>query len=726
MMKKFLFWIVLFCVLVPLMISPVVARSETVSYDFTWAETFTTGAGGASPMGAPNFLSVISTSEYPNCTGIKNIYSISSAGGFGADAGYPSITNWQGYATINNIKTYAGTIIATGGTITWTWDSTTNKVTYHLSLPDGLDLRTINSTEGNANVNGKGWNISYVGEAGRGMYGVYIPTWHNMTSQGSPGSGVPRCGLYPAAGYGSYYQGAWLGTQYNDWDVPFNMNIQNDETFPDRIMVTVDRGTSYQFTLKNGAGGTVVAYGIPISLSPMNFTGIVTSPYIFEISDVLGRKYTFLSYGVGNYTVVVNPSSIALGSSTQGLLISPAVTFDAVTHINWRAYYPGSTSPSSLFESGTQNRLDYVKIDGTWFGYNASAGLYNINKGTTMPNPVTIIPEFAGNVTIECTVTITDGTQQAPKAFLMVGQGMGLGNVDLKGIDSANGNLISDVTFSVKNLATSAWSNRTVDGVRTIQYPVGTILYVESTATGYTKATLTRDVLSGNETWTMQMYKGLGSTDINITELNVVVKDYTLLTPIANAGILLSDGQYKITGPSGTQTFNVTNGTSISIDASAAGYNGGRVYITPTGAMYVKVMFLQRTVPTLTPTPYPTPTAIPTPTPVVTVPGYQPITGNFTGFWSPFMNAAVAMGANPGEVGILMALILTFAGLVIGSIGPSMFVGAIVINPLGGEIGAILGIISSVAFNFFPLYLAIIVVVGLILYVSLRVYGVTH
>jgi hypothetical protein len=84
------------------------------------------------------------------------------------------------------------------------------------------------------------------------------------------------------------------------------------------------------------------------------------------------------------------------------------------------------------------------------------------------------------------------------------------------------------------------------------------------------------------------------------------------------------------------------------------------------------------------------------------------------------------MGADPGYVGILMALFLAFAGLVVGSIGPSMFTSTIVFNPVGGEIGALLGVAGSVAFGFFPLYIAIIVVVGLILYVSLRVYGVTR
>jgi hypothetical protein len=180
------------------------------------------------------------------------------------------------------------------------------------------------------------------------------------------------------------------------------------------------------------------------------------------------------------------------------------------------------------------------------------------------------------------------------------------------------------------------------------------------------------------------------------------------------------------TGDNGIATFQVYNNTLYQVSASKTGYNPLSKYVTVISGT-VATTELQLTPTFVKPTTTVT-TAIPTATP--TIPGYTPApggaVGNFTGFWAPFQNLAIAMGADPGYVGILMALVLTFGGLIVGSIGPSMFTSTIVVNPIGGEVGALLGITSSVAFGFFPVYMAIIVVVCLILYVSLRVYGVTR
>jgi hypothetical protein len=109
--------------------------------------------------------------------------------------------------------------------------------------------------------------------------------------------------------------------------------------------------------------------------------------------------------------------------------------------------------------------------------------------------------------------------------------------------------------------------------------------------------------------------------------------------------------------------------------------------------------------------------ALLTPRPTTTLYGYQPSYGNFTGFWAPFENMGVAMGAQPNEVGVLMMFMLIIGFLILGGWAA---------GALGAEVGVVAGMVCSVAFGFLPFAISIAVIAILCLYGALRIWGVTR
>lgn len=513
----------------------------------------------------------------------------------------------------------------------------------------------------------------------------------------------------------------------NDWSVS-----KDTVTGKTNINVTKIFGSTKYPSIVNISSGTTVFYDDG-SLNRVN-VGTITflSPVTLRITDFLGRLWS-QKFFASNYTFSVDPASINNGATITARLGSSNGLFTDLIGTTYNYIDPDGTKKPLVDPENSDYMQTYDLRGGHWYQYDLATHTSLIDKGTTLPNPIYATADWGpGAYTIECYLYKDDGDIQRLTAPLSISTtaANNTQKLTIMAMDYLYGNLIEGAAIHVKNLGTGIWTNRTgaSTGAEDFYYPYYSNLYIEATAGGYLPANRNWQVTGVPvDSVSLIMYPGV-TPPITNTSLFVSIFNGATGAGLEGAMVTLSDGQFKITPNSGVATFTVLNGSTYQISASKTGFvTGTKSATTSTSMLEVSILLQRQTTPT--PTPYPTPSPFPTaitPTPIVTVPGYQPAQGNFTGFWAPFMNAAVAMGANPGEVGILMALVLTFAGLVIGSIGPSMFVGAIVINPIGGEIGAILGIVGSIAFGFFPLYLAIIAVVGLILYVSLRVYGVTH
>jgi len=431
------------------------------------------------------------------------------------------------------------------------------------------------------------------------------------------------------------------------------------------------------------------------------------------------------------YSLSVTPEIINYGDNFTMNIVSPTGTYADIQEVRYG--YTKSTGEQDILHEGVHPTYleDYLLIAGTWFQYDTATGSFSINKGATIPNPVITIGDSRGNIavgnyTIEGYLFKTDNSVQTITDTLIIQQSINQ-ELIIQAKDYLTGDLISGAHINVQNIASGAWINQTpVSGSVTLYYPYGTHLFIESSKTNYVTAYKNWTVTSvPHYTLWMLLSRGITPPAANVT-LNVNVMDGFDYAFLPGAKVNLSDGQVKYTSASGIASFTTAENTTYSLSVSKLGYQtaGDTINTGAGGAALEELIVLQRYTPvTITPTPTP-PTPTPSPTP--TLPGYHAGNATFTGFWGPFENMFLAMGADAGEVGPLMAFVLALIGLFVGAMGPSMVVGSMGFNAVGGEIGALLGITASVAFGFFPLYLSIIVVCCLILYVSLRVYGVTR
>ena len=462
-----------------------------------------------------------------------------------------------------------------------------------------------------------------------------------------------------------------------------------------------------------------------------NYSGFFTDTAIsISILDSYTRWWnTTASIISQNFSLSVIPSNISLNGYTYGSISSPSnPLLNSITAINWQYYV---TSPNSdlydFYENGDNvNGINYILNGSSWYGWNTLLKDFTNNKGTVFPNPVILYPQSGGNLSIFVTVYTADGGYYTLTAPLQVSVTGNLKTIILEAADWQSGMLISPVNWSVKNLLTNTWSNKTStsgDGTWTIQYSAGVTLYVEANAYGYAKGTLTKQVPNGNDIWILQLYP-LSVVSGNITNSTLLVKvmgdnNDGKFQPLNNVAVTLSDNQYQLTaslgGVAGQAQFTVKNDTIYSISGKKDKYVSVTKTVFVTGDIYTATLFMSPLAgSTVIPT---TATPRPTATPTVTLSGYQPAYGNFTGFWAPFENMGVAMGAQPNEVGVLMMFMLIIGFLILGGWAA---------GPLGAEVGVVTGMVCSVAFGFLPRAISIAVIAVLVLYGALRIWGVTR
>ena len=100
-----------------------------------------------------------------------------------------------------------------------------------------------------------------------------------------------------------------------------------------------------------------------------------------------------------------------------------------------------------------------------------------------------------------------------------------------------------------------------------------------------------------------------------------------------------------------------------------------------------------------------------------------PIQANTGGFWTEPKNTLKFMGADDTQIAFLLGMLIIFGCAVLGASPGLIMGGAGPFNPIGAEIGAITGTVLAMGLGFFPMFVVIIGIVGLILYVSIRVYS---
>lgn len=433
----------------------------------------------------------------------------------------------------------------------------------------------------------------------------------------------------------------------------------------------------------------------------------------------------------GDYTITVLPYYSSYNQTLTGTLKKAGVTATKTT-VKAIAWNVETTTPSGayqsmpLYEAGSAvNRADYyLKDDGKYYGWTDTSNDWDRDKGTSLPNPVSFIPQTTGTLTLNCEVSTIDGDYFIPQTTIDVSGTAALKTLGIYVMSFEQGGYISGSTVSVQNIATGIWTNKTADnaGYASFAYPSGSPLYLVAAASGFTTSSPEYYNLALDSYTTIKLYKtGTGSTDINNSLL--LVKTYAQnangqIQPLGGASITISDGQTGLSDSTGSAQFTILNGTTRLVTASKGGYLAATKYVNPTTSVTSANLYLMLST-TAQPTPFPTMTTAPVPTPTPK--------GNLT-----YCQDASALPANATVFQIMKnniacwgvddlesqnfamaALIILICALILGKIGKGD----------GAAIGGIIGFIFSYAMGFLPFYLLVLAFVLIGAYFSNKFIG---
>jgi hypothetical protein len=704
----------IFILLLIFVVTPALAVNYGGNINYTspvTSESYTIVSGGPGNL-ITNYIKQIKIIDIVAYTNISSLYCEYYNGTATAYPGIVnSVTHNAGFSASVPVSLYIGSHYIGSGWFGYNDNLATGKTNVLLSLNDfdatGYTGNQIINMSGDASFTANGcnglrtYNFQIAPAEQKGMF--YISTTHAI--------GLPTTAATIIKSY-SFNQ-EWRTTE-------IGVSVKTD---------VIKSGWKSRVYLYQTPGTLIYDEG---SYSTIDYTyTTLIKPIGFAIKDSAGvfHNTSFYYTGVGSYSMTVEPPDISFNATSNGAISSPFdPTLSMITAVNWQYYVTDKyTDLYDFYENGDNvNGMNYVKKGANWYGWNVNDMDFTNNKSATLPNPVTPYPQSSGNLTVYLTIFTLDGNMQELTAPLSVGLSGNFKTIILGAADWQAGMLISPVNWSVKNLYTNKWTNKTStsgDGTWTVQYSAGVALYVEANAYGYAKGTLTKQVPNGNDIWILQLYP-LSVVSGNITNSTLLVKvmgdnNDGKFQPLNNVAVTLSDNQYQLTaslgGVAGQAQFTVKNDTIYSISGKKDKYVSVTKTVFVTGDIYTATLFMSPLAgSTVIPT---TATPRPTATPTVTLSGYQPAYGNFTGFWAPFENMGVAMGAQPGEVGVLMMFLLIIGFLILGGWAA---------GPLGAEVGVVAGMVCSVAFGFLPFAISIAVIAILCLYGALRIWGVTR
>jgi hypothetical protein len=509
----------------------------------------------------------------------------------------------------------------------------------------------------------------------------------------------------------------------------------NGVLYPSKIYVM--NGTSPYTNL--GSDNTITSYNIPVNTNAQTIKISMQTPTsIWYNSSVL---FTPTVTPTPTPTPVVSPYTIELSAdySNYNEPITGTLLYNGVaaTATNTRAvdwiYRDASLAQDT--DGEYTNNINYVENGNTTkhlnYGWNgtkfvgwdtANGGAFSNDKGTSLPNALSLYTLLSGSVTVQCMVyPVGGGAPSIVTHPLTVGGTGSMFNIVIHAVDWQSGSIIGGSTISVQEKLTNTWSNVTTgdDGYRSIKYPMGTPLKIVASATGYVSDFLNYNV-QGNDFVNIQLYKiGTEETNISLSTLLVrtfVRNDLGQIQPLSGVTVSLSDGQVK-TSTAGAAQFTVTNGTLINIDAFKTGYVSATKTVTPTTSLTTATLYLYSTSSTFVPTPFPTATPTIRPT--------EALRGNLTTCQAVLPAGADVMDIMQNNIacwGIddlegqnftMAALIILICAMVLGKFGKGD----------GAAIGAIIGFVISYARHLIPFYILIIAIALIAAYFAQKFFG---
>jgi hypothetical protein len=250
-------------------------------------------------------------------------------------------------------------------------------------------------------------------------------------------------------------------------------------------------------------------------------------------------------------------------------------------------------------------------------------------------------------------------------------------------------------------------------------------IYITASKSGYltnsTSYTFTEDTSTPGISYLVTIRLSSSST----TQVYVTTLDTLTNAPIqgANVFVALGNPANSTTASYGSSPIiSVPVSTPFSIITSANSYytDTSTFTVSPSGSPQELTIYLLR--PSTTPAPTYTIAATNTQGQVPTVPPITPgVNGTYTGFWGAGFNMFAAMGASPGELGILMAAIFVVMGFIIGGAGAGTINPGAPFSVGGAEAGAAVGFILSCAFGFIGLvWVIVLILIGVFVMIFFR------
>jgi hypothetical protein len=489
-----------------------------------------------------------------------------------------------------------------------------------------------------------------------------------------------------------------------------------------------------------------------------NATGYVTFPGVPNTANINGQitksGYDALTYWVTSGGLLEGDESI-----TKYLYLSSVTATPTITPVSQNAVSlvasPNSVDPGGQvsFTTSCQNSTACTGPNGmhmvtysnklpdpSWnveifaiYHYNTTSAGWDYRPSSSVPwqvgsfNPLTgakAYPSISGTHTFSVNLIRDDyySIGQGQTGVLVSGAVSGNLNMRLAAQDQTTGGHLSNYQMNLTNINTGAlteWGTIAYD--KTVLLPRGQDYTVRCSKSGY---------LDGYNDFIVPMNPNIedgdmgtvvkcplyptGSVSAGNTTVTVKVFDAENYMPLPgvqvqmSAPVIYSDSP-KYTGGDGTGVFFVLGQNQpYYVTASKTGYcavtETGNTSTLDTKNVYLNLKYGSCLGPTPTHTPTPGPTG--TGGPIVTPTTFQP--GNATSFWRPWINVFTYMGANMGEINMLIA------GLIIVLL---MAAGAGMAGVLGAEVAMGFGAIFCVAIGLIPIWVVLaIIILGFLFY----------
>lgn len=353
-----------------------------------------------------------------------------------------------------------------------------------------------------------------------------------------------------------------------------------------------------------------------------SFIDISTTPWrVFGYGFMSGdyqQDYTLLSTNISvidvtsNYILGVAPSSVNYGNNFT-IFLNTSENYNDVSEVKF-GWSKADNPVGDILYDKDDYTLDYSLINGVWYQYGGSS--FSINKGSSFPAPITLLPANfgTGNYIIDCYIIKSTNAVIHLTAPLTV-TSVNMQTLTVHALDFDTGYLISTARINALNLASGIWDNRSDGGEQIFYYPYSQKLYFVLDSSSYMSAT--KNYTVGNTPLGLLdivMYKGVNTPASNVS-LRVNVMDnhdgY-----INNAYVsVLNDNSYfqgdsKYTNYAGVVIFTVLPTNDYAISVSKDGYlSSGKIVTSGTGGttLDVNIVLIAGNNPTATPTTLPTP-----------------------------------------------------------------------------------------------------------------------